>query len=365
MDSGLVLVILLVISCVQADYVSVFARPVQFALAQSSLTSVTNGSVVFADFQQTERLWCNMSSNPVFFPTSSITFETSEMYSDSSHYCQLYIGVSRFLGSHDYGMVVDTSTGKTVTRFSVSKIILEDAEACGVSTAFFKVRHCAPKRHTITQATGEKAVIDVIVRYNKRLSVSSFLLLITASFLVGVLIALVDWKITGTRGRSNLSLAIDLLGNSIYFAFGGFFLYLSAMLCCACWYLSFVGREYVEELFQKSIMFLVPFGRKCEVHALSARYAKAKYAWFFSGGLLVIIVDLVVVVISCLSVVGLSVVNKHLELVGLAFNPFKRRVVLSSDEILSNILSPRSQAAKAREMTKAQSTPNTIQPSNL
>jgi uncharacterized membrane protein YccF (DUF307 family) len=120
-----------------------------------------------------------------------------------------------------------------------------------------------------------------------------------------------------------------LLGNIIFFVFGGFVIFLGYILGGLLLCLTIIGIPFGYQCFKIAGGVLAPFGR--EVRAIqqpdSPWSILLNILWIILPGLELAIMHLLLAAFFALTIIGLPIAAQHLKLIQLALIPFGRQIV--------------------------------------
>jgi uncharacterized membrane protein YccF (DUF307 family) len=122
--------------------------------------------------------------------------------------------------------------------------------------------------------------------------------------------------------------AMSLLGNIVFFVFGGFAIGLGYMLGGIVLCLTIIGIPFGFQCFKLAGGVLAPFGREVvEIEPPGgAPSVILNVIWIILPGLELAIMHLVLAVLFALTLVGIPIATQHLKLLPLALLPFGRRI---------------------------------------
>ena len=122
---------------------------------------------------------------------------------------------------------------------------------------------------------------------------------------------------------------MSVLGNILFFVFGGFVIFLGYVLGGILLCLTIVGIPFGFQCFKLAGGVLAPFGR--EVRAIrqpdSTLSVILNILWIILPGLELALMHLVLAVFFALTIVGIPLASQHLKLMPLALLPFGRQIV--------------------------------------
>jgi uncharacterized membrane protein YccF (DUF307 family) len=122
---------------------------------------------------------------------------------------------------------------------------------------------------------------------------------------------------------------MSVLGNIVFFIFGGFIIFLGYVLGGILLCLTIVGIPFGFQCFKLAGGVLAPFGR--EVRAIrqpdGALSTILNILWIILPGLELALMHLVLAAFFALTIVGIPLASQHLKLMPLALLPFGRQIV--------------------------------------
>ena len=119
---------------------------------------------------------------------------------------------------------------------------------------------------------------------------------------------------------------MKLLGNIIWFLFGGFFGALMWAIIGLLWCCTVVGIPIGVQCFKAAGLVLWPFGKNVEYGGGAVSFL-VNILWIIFGGLELAILHLVVGGIYCITVIGIPFGLQHFKMAKLAFMPVGAKVV--------------------------------------
>lgn len=119
---------------------------------------------------------------------------------------------------------------------------------------------------------------------------------------------------------------MKLIGNIIWFIFGGLEAALLWTFVGAIWCVSIVGIPFGVQCFKAAWLVLWPFGKEVS-HGGGTVSCLVNAVWIFFGGIELALLHMVVGGIYCITVIGIPFGIQHFKLAKLAFMPFGAKVV--------------------------------------
>lgn len=117
---------------------------------------------------------------------------------------------------------------------------------------------------------------------------------------------------------------MNLLGNIVFFVFGGFVIFLGYVLGGILLCLTIIGIPFGFQCFKIAGGVLAPFGR--EVHETEppggALTVILNILWVILPGLELAILHLLLAAVFALTIIGLPIAAQHIKLIRLALLPF-------------------------------------------
>ena len=121
---------------------------------------------------------------------------------------------------------------------------------------------------------------------------------------------------------------MNLIGNIVFFVFGGFLVFLGYVLGGLLLCLTIVGIPFAYQCFKIAGGVLAPFGR--EVRDInnpdSTLSVILNIFWIILPGLELAIMHLVLAAFFALTIVGIPIAAQHIKLLPLALMPFGREI---------------------------------------
>ncbi|MEM6514264.1 MAG: YccF domain-containing protein [Pseudomonadota bacterium] len=122
---------------------------------------------------------------------------------------------------------------------------------------------------------------------------------------------------------------MSLLGNIVFFVFGGFLIFIGYVLGGILLCLTIIGIPFGFQCFKLAGGVLAPFGR--EVRAIrqpdSALSIVLNILWIILPGLELAILHFLLAIFFALTIVGIPIALQHLKLIPMALLPFGREMV--------------------------------------
>lgn len=119
---------------------------------------------------------------------------------------------------------------------------------------------------------------------------------------------------------------MSLVGNLLWFIFGGFFSGLSWVLAGCLWCITIVGIPVGLQCFKFAGLAFWPFGKEIE-YGGGAMSLVANIFWLILSGIPMAIADVVTGCLWCITIVGIPFGKQFFKLAKLSLMPFGARVV--------------------------------------
>ena len=121
---------------------------------------------------------------------------------------------------------------------------------------------------------------------------------------------------------------MNLLGNLVFFIFGGFIIFLGYVLGGLLLCLTIVGIPFGYQCFKLAGGVLAPFGREVVETVPPAGVIRLimNIIWIILPGLELAIMHLLLAAVFALTIVGLPIAAQHMKLVKVALLPFGHRM---------------------------------------
>lgn len=111
-----------------------------------------------------------------------------------------------------------------------------------------------------------------------------------------------------------------IIGNIIWFVFGGLEVALSCFVLGLLWCATIVGIPFGIQIFKISGLVLWPFGKKVDSHF--ARHAILNLVWIILGGFGIAIGEFLIGLVYCITILGFPFGLQHFKLAKLTLMPF-------------------------------------------
>lgn len=114
---------------------------------------------------------------------------------------------------------------------------------------------------------------------------------------------------------------MSIIGNVIWFVFGGFILGLSWLIVGFLWCVTIVGIPVGMQCFKLASLAFLPFGREVEFGG-GAVSLLLNILWLIFGGFELAVASAVLGLLFCITIVGIPFGVQHFKLAKLALFPF-------------------------------------------
>ncbi len=119
---------------------------------------------------------------------------------------------------------------------------------------------------------------------------------------------------------------MNLLGNIIWFIFGGLTGAITWFLAGILWCITIVGIPIGMQCFKFASLSLAPFGKQVVYDSSSINFI-INLIWLIVSGIPLALGHLVSAIILCITIIGIPFAKQSLKLAGLAIRPFGARIV--------------------------------------
>ena len=122
---------------------------------------------------------------------------------------------------------------------------------------------------------------------------------------------------------------MKLLGNLIWFLFGGVFIATGYILASVPFFLSIIGIPFGIQLVKLGVFAFWPFGQVVVStnQAGGCLSTLMNIIWFFIGGIWISLSHILFGVLFAITIIGIPFANQHFKMAGLALTPFGRDIV--------------------------------------
>ncbi len=120
-----------------------------------------------------------------------------------------------------------------------------------------------------------------------------------------------------------------LLGNLIWFIFGGVFIAIEYLVASLLLFVTIIGIPFGIQTLKLAAVALWPFGKTYKVKASNTGCLSTfmNILWFFIGGIWISLSHLLLAIVFYITIIGIPFANQHMKLAGLALTPFGREVI--------------------------------------
>lgn len=121
---------------------------------------------------------------------------------------------------------------------------------------------------------------------------------------------------------------MKLLGNLIWFIFGGAFIAIEYVLSSLLMMVTIIGIPFGLQTLKLAMVALWPFGTEIKKgeSAGGCLSTLMNVIWFFVGGIWIALTHLGFGLLFCITIVGIPFGMQHFKLAGLALTPFGRNI---------------------------------------
>jgi len=122
---------------------------------------------------------------------------------------------------------------------------------------------------------------------------------------------------------------MNLLGNIIWFVFGGVLIAIEYLLASLVLMITIIGIPFGIQSLKLAGLALWPFGYDVRVKAKSSGGLSTimNIIWFFLGGIWISLTHVVFGVLFAITIIGIPFARQHFKLATLALTPFGREIV--------------------------------------
>ena len=121
---------------------------------------------------------------------------------------------------------------------------------------------------------------------------------------------------------------MSILGNIIWFIFGGFLLGLGYILIGLVYCITIIGLPFGYQLIKIGLLAMLPFGQEPQFPPMPMGCVSLFFniIWIFFGGIELAIAHLVLGAIFCITIIGIPFGMQHFKLAKLALLPFSQDI---------------------------------------
>ena len=124
---------------------------------------------------------------------------------------------------------------------------------------------------------------------------------------------------------------MKLLGNIIWFVFGGVFIAIEYFIASFLLCITIIGIPFGIQTFKLGLLALWPFGKKAKDSDKSGRLLSLimNIWWIIFGGLVICISHLLMGVLFYITIIGIPFGKQHFKLASLSLTPFGKKITES------------------------------------
>ncbi len=120
---------------------------------------------------------------------------------------------------------------------------------------------------------------------------------------------------------------MSLLGNIIWFIFGGLFESIAWLISGLFWTITIIGIPYGKQCFKMAKMQLAPFGKTVEDTGTTTLGFLANIIWIIFFAWELVLMNLISALIFAVTIIGIPFAKQNIKLAKLSFMPFGKRIV--------------------------------------
>lgn len=122
---------------------------------------------------------------------------------------------------------------------------------------------------------------------------------------------------------------MKLLGNLIWFVFGGVFVAIEYFIASFLLCITIVGIPFGIQTFKLGLLALWPFGKRIEEQEYSGGCLALvlNVWWIVCGGIWICFSHLLLGILFSITIIGIPFGKQHFKLAGLALTPFGKKIV--------------------------------------
>jgi uncharacterized membrane protein YccF (DUF307 family) len=122
---------------------------------------------------------------------------------------------------------------------------------------------------------------------------------------------------------------MKILGNIIWFLFGGVFIALEYFVASLAMMLTIIGIPFGIQTFKLGLLALWPFGSEVKKVEGGTGYLSTlmNIIWFFIGGIWISLSHVFFGILFFITIIGIPFGKQHFKLAGLALTPFGREII--------------------------------------
>jgi len=121
---------------------------------------------------------------------------------------------------------------------------------------------------------------------------------------------------------------LGILGNIIWFVFGGFLIFLEYLVSGLLLCVTIIGIPFGVQCIKLSVLGLTPFGKTVTDSPSSSGFLSIvmNIIWILIGGIWISLTHLVFGILFGITIVGIPFAKQHFKLASLALTPFGKRI---------------------------------------
>jgi uncharacterized membrane protein YccF (DUF307 family) len=121
---------------------------------------------------------------------------------------------------------------------------------------------------------------------------------------------------------------MSILGNLIWFVFGGVLIFLEYIISGLLMCLTIIGIPFGVQCFKLSLLGLTPFGRTITQGQAGSGCISVlmNIIWILIGGIWIALTHLILGILFGITIVGIPFAKQHFKLASLALSPFGKRI---------------------------------------
>ncbi|MFW6022892.1 MAG: YccF domain-containing protein [Halanaerobiaceae bacterium] len=120
---------------------------------------------------------------------------------------------------------------------------------------------------------------------------------------------------------------MSLIGNIIWFIFGGFFEALAWFVAGLFWIITIIGIPYGMQCFKMARLQLAPFGKEVKDRGTTSLGFIANLIWVLLFGWELALMNLVSALIFTITIIGIPFAKQNMKLAKISFMPFGKEIV--------------------------------------
>lgn len=120
---------------------------------------------------------------------------------------------------------------------------------------------------------------------------------------------------------------MTLIGNIIWFVFGGLFESFAWFISGLFWTITIIGIPYGKQCFKMAKLQLAPFGKTVEDRGTTTLGFLANIIWIIFFGWELALMNLISALIFTVTIIGIPFAKQNLKLAKLSLMPFGKRII--------------------------------------